>query len=887
MSRITNDDEVRIFPSLRMPTPISSNENDSACRQPPSNRSCRLPMLESSTTLRTSRKRTAVLETRTFLTSLKLDCSSPASSQRKIPSISLVEKSKLLSVIDIGKSPDCIEAQPDFDNSSEYTEKHGPSQFTIHRYASLSSTEGFECYRRSNVAGWTAIAGVIRELEDYLRGQGVMLAVIDGDRVREVSMVYSLTGTFQEDLISCIISVQSELPISSLDEGNERHPLSEDYAASMIQRVAVRYIKSKSCSYKILQTEMAILIQNQVRRLLACRIVGIMMDGENKKIQDRWITNIGKLKSSWRTSKLSDLSILSSHPHDSDTESISMGNTAIRQQLHTSARLLICIPSTSSTERIRLLTDRHQAIHNMHIACMYQLADPYVHVMYISPICLSKDEVIRYETQASVEWDHKFTGGNKRFHVIVPELLDKLPSHIPISLVLLCSFQALRRIKTYMSQFSDAVIVCSSFSWAEKRLSHHLNVPLLGPDPTVASTITTRSSVRQIFRDAGADVPIGAQDIYTSANFLVALSTFIVSNLEIKKWIFRLNNDLNNEQCAYLNVASLSITASLRAEMAAMLKTAGNVSGSWHSKETQLEARKKMLRCLQCEISSKVVVGRREYYRSWEQYEKAFRALGMVIEAEPIDATGSVLGLLFIDPFGSVQIVGGVDLLMDRHYQVQGYLGPMTLADDQTLRSVMEAVSKRLYAVHDVIGYVAVEFRTSRDPSEPLPRLTPIGIKLGLSPAFMGVAAAAAAAAVARAERSLYTPPRSLVPSADHVPKSFVYLPYVHHNALSVCRDDAFMRICKTHGVIFDSKIKTGTMIFRLEGMGGGSISTLSVAASREKAVATAMHSLQSIMNGIESTDREKSGNIAWDSLASILSNLGTLRKHDKINNCR
>lgn len=891
MSRITNDDEVRIFPGLRMPTPISSDENDSACRQPYSNRSCRLPMIESSTTLRTRRKRTAVLETRTFLTSLKLDCSSSASFKRTMPSISLDEKPKLLSIIDIGKSPDCIEAEPDFDNSSECTEKrhskkHGPSQFILRRYATLSSTEEFESYRRSNVAGWAAIAEVIRELEDYLWGQGVMLAVIDGDRVQEVSMLYSLTGAFQEDLISCIISVQSELPTSSLNEGGQGHPLSEDSAASVIQRIARRYIKSKSCSYKILQTKMALLIQNQVRRLLACRRVGIMMDGERKKVQDRWISNVGKLKSSWRSSKLSDLSIFSSHPYDNDDKTALLGNTANRQQLHTSARLLICIPSTSSTERIRLLTDCHQAIQNMHIACTYQLADPHVNVIYISPIYLSKDEVIRYETQATTEWDHNFTGGNKRFHVIVPELLDKLPSHLSISLVLLCSFQALRRIKTCMSQFSDTAIVCSSFSWPEKRLSHHLNIPLLGPDPTVASTITTRSYVRQIFRDAGSDVPIGAQDIYTSANFLVALSTLIVSNLEIKKWIFRLNNDLKNEQCAYLNVASLSITASLRAEMAAMPKTAGNLSRSWHSKESQLEARKKMLRCLRDEISSKAVVCRREYNKSWEHYEKAFREQGMVIEAEPIDATGSVLGLLFIDPFGSVQIVGGVDLLVDRHYQVQGYLGPMTLADDQTVRSVTEAVSKRLYAEHDVIGYVAIEFRTSRDPSGTLPRLTPIGIKLGLSPAFMGIAAAA----VAGTERSLYALPRSLVPSADRdnqAPKSFVYLPVVHHNTLSVCRDDAYMRICKTNGITFDSKIKTGTIIFRLDGMGGGSVSTLSVAASREKAIATAMHSLQSIMNGIRSTDRGKDGSAACDSLSSILSTLGTLSKHDKINNRR
>lgn len=889
MIQLRNDDEVRTFPSLQMPTSTLMIANIPPNQKKPDAKNCSSSIVGSLATTRARNNRLASIETRNFLTSLKLDCSSSVLSKTTIPSIITAQTSKIIPVVDIGKSCDGMEViQPRFDDGSGYSEKrypkkHRPFHFMIYRHTTLSSTEEFKKFRISHLADWVAISGIIRELEDYLRAEGVTLAVIDGDRVQEISKSYSLTGVFQEDLISCIISIRSELLVPISNEGGQQRPLSEDRAASVIQRVTRRNINSRRCSYKILQNKMAILIQSLVRRLLADHRVNLMMNEARKNVEDRWTSNVEKLKSSWRRTKLSDFSPSSSHPHDRDNDMILPGDKANGQQLNIPARLLICIPSTSSTERTRLLTDRHQAIQNMHIACMYQLADPNVHILYISPINLSKDEVTRYEMLATMEWDHVFTGDNIRFHIIVPELLDKLPAHLSVSQVLWCSFLALKKIKIYISQFSDAVIVPCSLSWAEKCLSHHLNVPLLGPDPTIARTITSRSFVKQIFTNAGADIPVGARDIYTSANFLVALSTLIVSNMETKKWIFRLHDDLNNEHTAYLSVTKLSVTASLRAEMVAIQKSANSLSGSWHSKENQLEARKKMLRCLRDEISSKAVICRRDYYRSWEQYEKTFRVTGMVIEAEPVDVTGSVLGLSFIDPFGSVQVVGGVDCLMDQYYQVHGYIGPMTLADDKAIHSMMKAISKILYVEHNVIGYVSVEFRTSRNPSELLPRFTALGIRLGLSPAFLGIAAAA----VAGTEHSLCTLPRSHVTSADGIDyflKAFVYLPYAHHTALSLCRDDAFARICKTNGIIFDQKIKTGTLFFRLDTTGGDSIGILSVAVSREKAIATAIHSLQCILINFKSLGREKNSHLSWDSVTSILSNLTTLSsKCDRI----
>ena len=50
------------------------------------------------------------------------------------------------------------------------------------------------------------------------------------------------------------------------------------------------------------------------------------------------------------------------------------------------------------------------------------------------------------------------------------------------------------------------------------------------------------------------NIPIGAHDIYSTTDFYTALAALITSNMEVKRWIFRLNNDHSNESCVYLDV---------------------------------------------------------------------------------------------------------------------------------------------------------------------------------------------------------------------------------------------------------------------------------------------------------------------------------------------
>ena len=58
----------------------------------------------------------------------------------------------------------------------------------------------------------------------------------------------------------------------------------------------------------------------------------------------------------------------------------------------------------------------------------------------------------------------------------------------------------------------------------------------------------------QIFHEANVNTPMGAHDIYSSNDFYFALSSLIASNIEVKRWLFKLNFSLNNEGTAYLDV---------------------------------------------------------------------------------------------------------------------------------------------------------------------------------------------------------------------------------------------------------------------------------------------------------------------------------------------
>ena len=607
-------------------------------------------------------------------TNLKLDGSSQSSfanfldtSRHHRP----IETRSELSLINIGH---------DFTSKDEYShlkcevrvvpkEVDCRNQFLIYRGVTLSSTPAFQFYRHTYCHNWIAITRVIKVLEEYIRSKRIQLAIIDGTQLMRIALIHSAFNIADEDnLVSCIVNVDdiNNSPSYSTNKTTQCQSI------IVIQRIIRKFLHWKRCKTRIVQNLHAVSIQKYARRILAVRIMKIKLAHATADLDSRWSANVEKIKSYWdnelhceehSSNSFSSLKLRRDGNRNRNSTSSTVASQSILAAVKFSlpvikanqSRLIIFLPSITSAEYTRLFTNRFQVIQNMHIACLYQLIDPLVHVAYISPFHFSKEEMLHTEILLSTLGISTSVGGVKRLHYIVPEMIEKLPRHLSLSHVLWCSTSALKKIKSFVRQIPNAMIIPTSISWAEKRISNYIDAPMISPDPTVASTITSRSFSTSIFKEACVNVPLGIRDIFTTIDFYVALSSLIASNKEVKRWKFRLNADINNEGYAYLDVDKLSIVASLRSDVAGTVVTTGSAAIS--SKKVQLELRKKIMYCLRTELPMKATICRPDIQgNTWELFEKHYRMCGLVINAEQNHVMGCVLGLCFIDPCGAIHV---------------------------------------------------------------------------------------------------------------------------------------------------------------------------------------------------------------------------------------
>ena len=94
----------------------------------------------------------------------------------------------------------------------------------------------------------------------------------------------------------------------------------------------------------------------------------------------------------------------------------------------------------------------------------------------------------------------------KRLHFVVPELLQRLPAHMPLAQVLWYSTAALRKVKGFIRRIPHCVIVPTALTWAERRLSNLFNAPMLAPDPVRLSAIVSLWEMR--FMSSTHDTPL-------------------------------------------------------------------------------------------------------------------------------------------------------------------------------------------------------------------------------------------------------------------------------------------------------------------------------------------------------------------------------------------
>lgn len=780
---------------------------------------------------------------------------------------------------------------PVVDELRNYTvllDKFSLHNFMIYNGQALRDTPEFQSFRRSYNHEWGSIAVIISMLEKLLREHSVKLAIINGPCVYDLASL-NLVTIEKDDLILCISNIDQVKPqLKSLfnnesaggrDETDE--VLHRHKAATICQSLIRRFLAGRRVKRIRRWTAAAIIIQSVARMRIYRRVGMDRMKRDKIVCDERWAQNSEKLVKLWRGLH-ADTSSSSSHTSPSQR------------------RLVIHIPSICAQEYLRIDMDGIRAIQNAHIACLSQLADPDVTVVYVTPCPLGPHEIEYHDKLLSMLG---ITTLPKRLHFVVPEMLHRLPHHLSLAQVLLCSPAAIKRIKGYIARIPQAYIIPANIGWMEKRIAHFLNVPMMSPNPSIVETITSRSYSKRLLSAASVNIPVGAHDIFSLEDLYVATTRLIACNLHVRKWVFRLNFDLNNDSAVVLDTNKMPLIGMLRAEQKLLFENTNNQTGSWYTKNVQLSVRKRLLEVLSADMAGKVTICRKDLYPSWDHYLRHMCRVGLVVEAEPIEKLGYVDSMCFIDPLGQVELHGGADVVVDDKYQAQSFIAPQTQTPVAAMEGATRAIAKYLFETLGVIGYVTVKLCAFWDGLDNIPRLWANGLHFGMSPLFGALTTASIAA------DPYIAVPKSLLPAFPregkicveflfyhikltinpfHFPHSFagkfyVYVPVAIHEQLKGSRDDVFFRLCRMRGISFDPAEHTGTLFFLVDAVVGGAISMLCIANTRFRVLEQAVQCLSFITSQFGKEKGQGRGGVSdCTTLCSILLYLRKAHKKEE-----
>lgn len=681
-------------------------------------------------------------------------------------------------------------------------------QYSLHNFMiwngkTLENTPEFQSFMRKYCNEWGYIVTIIKKLEELMDENMVKLAIINGQRVAELAML-NLSMFGDDQLLSCVANADklhsqlNPLPSNEADQFLR--------AVIKIQTIARRWYAV--FKYRALKRKLraAILIQSIIRRFIQrCRDLKL-----KKNVMDSvdviWQSNCKKLDETWNNA-------------------------------NSLKKILIHIPSFNASEFVRLNMDHTYGLQNSHISCLHHLADPNVEIVYISPIEFGANELAYIDKFLNVMNINTYP---RRLKFIVPDLVKRMPAHVPLAHLLWYSSSTLRKLKTIVSSKScNVMLIPSDVGWAEKRIANFLNIPMLSPEPNVAAVLMTRSQSKRVFMKAEANIPIGAHDIYTEDDFLIALTRLIASNVDVRRWLIKLNTDFNAETFAYVDVDKMSLMATLRNEQAALIHTTGDPE-SWFERNVQLKARKRLLKYIQGTNMSIVKFCRPDMYNSWRFYVSCLKQYGAVIEAEPPNIRAVLRSHCFVHPLGKVSYINTVQSILNERFEVQASLYPQRAVPESAMEGACMSIANTLYDNWGIVGYVTIAFIAHWDALENMPRVVAESLHIGMNATF---------GAIGTLSVLIHPPeplsfPQSLTLRLDSNDRAFVHIPLAVHTPLTTSRDDIFFRLSKMYGVCFDYERKTGVLFFLVDSIMGGAVSMIAIAENRMKAIDCAVHAL-------------------------------------------